>query len=54
MLYNMPNQLDYSQSVIYKICPHDKRKYDCKICSPHLLCSHDKFKRYCKECFAIK
>lgn len=33
-----------------EICEHDKTKYRCKACNPHLVCEHDVLKKNCSKC----
>ena len=33
-----------------RVCPHGKRKYDCKHCGGKRYCAHGKQKALCREC----
>ena len=35
---------------VYANCEHDKKKRNCKVCSPQNYCEHNREKYQCKEC----
>ena len=34
---------------VYPYCEHDKKKRNCKICSPKNFCQHNREKRKCRS-----
>jgi len=35
---------------IYKKCPHEMRKSDCRICTPKIVCPHKILEKHCRIC----